>query len=317
LLSEYESRKVQKVRKISALDLLFGFAAPKERTTKNRILGFIELQRAAVVAMGVPFALAGAMLAERQLGMKWNQVFIQDFYFLFFGLLAVWLLVSSMHVFNDILDAKRDVEKFPMRPLPTGLVKRWEAAMYALVMTGVALAIAYFVFNWTCLLISVLVLALGTVYTKYTRDKVGFLTVAFVPGLIVVGGWAAVSPTTVLTPFPWLLYIFALMHQTAHIIACEAHVPAKLFLVRPKPNTEAIIYGACMVSMFFIGLYIYVLAEIHWLFLVMLSIITILGLFASTFLKEPRTLERGKKAFVSIVIYGLTYWMALSVFAII
>jgi len=51
--------------------------------------------------------------------------------------------------------------------------------------------------------------------------------------------------------------------------------------------------------------------------LVMLSIITILGLFASTFLKEPRTLERGKKAFVSIVIYGLAYWMALSVFAII
>ncbi len=72
-----------------------------------------------------------------------------------------------------------------------------------------------------------------------------------------------------------------------------------------------------MVSMFFIGLYIYVLSEIHWLFLVILSIITVLGLFSSVFLKEPRTLERGKKAFVSIVIYGLIYWISLSVFAII
>lgn len=305
------------MRKISAMELLFGFAAPKERTTKNRVLGFIELQRVAVVAMGVPFALAGATLAERQLGIRWNQIPNQQLPSLLFGLLAVWLLISSMHTFNDVLDAKRDAEKFPMRPLPTGLVKRWEATTYALVMAGIAVAIANFVFSWICALISVLVLTLGIVYTKYARDEVGFLTVAFIPGLIVVGGWAAVSPTTVLTPFPWLLYLFVLMHQIAHIIACEAHVPAKLFLVRPKPNTEAIIYGACMVSMFFIGLYIYVLSEIHWLFLVILSIITVLGLFSSVFLKEPRTLERGKKAFVSIVIYGLIYWIALSVFAII
>ncbi len=309
--------KCAKVRKISAMDLLFGFAAPKERTIKNRILGFIELQRVAVVAMGVPFALAGAILAERQLGITLNQILNQQLHALFYGLVAVWLLISSMHVFNDVLDARRDVEKFPMRPLATGLVKRWEATIYALVMTGIALAIANFIFNWTCVVISVLVLALGIIYTKYTRDKVGFLTVAFIPGLIVVGGWAAVSPTTVLTTFPWLLYLFVLMHQTAHIIACEAHAPAKLFLVRPKPNTEAIIYGACVVSMFFIGLYTYVVSEIHWLFLVILSIITVLGLSSSVFLKEPRTLERGKKAFVAIVIYGLTYWIALSVFAII
>lgn len=305
------------MRKISMLDLLFGFAAPKERTIKNRILGFIELQRAAVVAMGVPFALAGAMLAERQLGIGWGQILNQQLYPLFFGLVAVWLLISSMHVFNDVLDAKRDVEKFPMRPLSTGLVKRWEATAYALVMTVTALTIAGFIFNWLCMLISISVLVLGIIYTRYTRDNVGFLTVAFIPGLIVVGGWAAISPTTVSTPFLWLLYLFVLMHQTAHIIACEAHVPAKLFLVRPKPNTEAIIYGACMVSMFIVGSFIYILAEIHWLFLVILSTITIFGLYSSVFLKEPRTLERGKKAFVAIVIYGLAFWIVLSILAII
>jgi len=301
---------------ISLRDILFGFASPKEMTLKNRILGFIELQRPAVIAMGTPFALAGAVLAERQVSITWQQIISQKLTPYVLGLISVWLLIGAMHVINSTIDVERDKTKFPMRSLVTGLVKRWEAAVYALAMAGVALIVTYLTFNLAAAAVGLLVLVLGTIYTAYTRDNIGFLTMTMIPAFLPIGGWAAISTGTVLTLLPWLIFLFAVFHQCAHIIACEAHYPeAKAFIVRPRPNIEAIIYSLCIVVMSFIGLSIYYYANLHWLFLVILSVLTIYGLRSASYLKEPRTFERGAKAFVAIVNYGLIFWLSLSVLA--
>jgi len=301
---------------VSLRDILFGFASPKEMTLKNRILGFIELQRPAVIAMGTPFALAGAVLAERQMSITWQQIISQKLTPYVLGLISVWLLIGAMHAINSTIDVERDKTKFPMRSLVTGLIKRWEATVYGLAMAGVALTVTYLTFNWAAAAVGLLVLVLGTIYTAYTRDNIGFLTMTVIPAFLPIGGWAAISTGTVLTLLPWLVFLFAVFHQIAHIIACEAHYPeAKAFIVRPRPNMEAIVYSLCIVVMFFIGVSIYYYANLHWLFLVILSVLTIYGLRSASYLKEPRTFERGAKAFVAIVNYGLFFWLSLSILA--
>jgi 4-hydroxybenzoate polyprenyltransferase len=301
---------------VSLRDILFGFAAPKEHTIKNRVLGFVELQRPAVIAMGIPFVLAGAVLADRHMSVSWQQIISQKLALYVLGVFAVWLLIGAMHAINSAIDAERDKTKFPMRSLATGLIKRWEAVVYGLAMAGVALAVTYLTFNWAAAAVGLLVLVLGTIYTAYTRNNIGFLTETVMPAFLPIGGWVAISTGTVLMLLPWLLFIFAVFHQSAHMIACEAHYPeAKAFFVRPRPDIEAIIYSLCIVVMFFIGLSIYYYANLHWVFLVILSLLTIYGLRSASYLKEPRTFERGAKAFVAIVNYGLIFWLSLSILA--
>ncbi len=168
----------------------------------------------------------------------------------------------------------------------------------------------YYIFDFhlATMEVCLLVLVLGTIYTAYMRDSIDFLTMTLMPAFMPIGGWVAISTGTVLTPLPWLLFLFLVFHQSAHIIACEAHYPeAKAFIVRPRPNTKAIIYSLCIVVMLFIGLSIYYYANVHWLFLVILSVLTIYGLCSASYLREPRTFERGAKAFVAIVNYGLIF----------
>jgi len=301
---------------VSLRDILYGFAAPKERTIKNRILGFIALQKPAVTAMGTPFALAGAVLAEKQLGITWQQIISQKLASCVLGLLAVWLLIGATLTINSIIDVERDKKKYAMRPIPTGLIKRWEAAVYALAMAGVALIITYLTFNWAAAAAGLLVLVLGTIYAAYTRDKIGYLTMIFIPALMPIGGWAAISIGTILTPLPLLLFLCLIFHQTAHGIAAQAHYPyVKAFFVRPRPNIEAMLYSLCILVEPFIVLLIYYYTNLNWLFFVILFFLTIYGLRSASYLKEPRTFERGAKARVAIGNYGLIFWLSLSILA--
>ena len=287
-------------------DVLFGYAAPKEASLKNRIIGLIALQRVGVVVMGLPLALGPAALA----GGRVNDPRLP------FGLVAVWLLVAAMHTMNDIVDLERDTKKFPMRPLPSGLISRSVATPYAAIMAGMGLITAGLTFNWLCAAIALTVIALGCIYTRYTRDKIGFLTVIWITAFIPVGSWAAISPETILTPLPWLLYTFFAIHQVAMIIAEEVADPAaKAFFVRPKPNVEKVLYAISIIAMFFIGATIFFYAKLHWLFMLVLTAITAWTLNSSKYLGEPRSLEKGKKTFMTITIYSTIYWSSLAVTA--
>jgi 4-hydroxybenzoate polyprenyltransferase len=258
--------------------------------------------------MGLPIALGAAALAGGRPGDPR----------LPFGIIAVWLLVAAMHTMNDIIDVERDKIKFPMRPLPSGLIPRWMAAIYATTMAGIGVMVAYLTFNWLCASIALTVIVLGCIYTRYTRDKIGYLTLVWIPAFEPVGAWAAVSPETLQTPLPWLLYTFLAIHQVAMMIAEEVADPsAKALLVRPKPNNEMALYALSIIAMFLVGVTIFFYARLHSLYMLMLIGITIWALNSAKHLGEPRSLEKGKKTFMTITFYNIIYWTCLAITSLI
>lgn len=288
-------------------DVLLGYAAPKKPSLKNKIIGFIALQRPAIVVMGLPLALGPAILA----GLKLSDPRLP------LGLAAVWLLVAAVHTINDVVDLERDKRKFPMRPLPSGLIPRWAAALYGILMAGAGVMMAS-LFNWLCAAISLIVVVLGYIYTRYTRDRIGYLTMIWIPALEPVGAWAAISPETILTPLPWLLYLFMVIHQIAMIIPEEIAVPkAKAFFIKPKTDVQRKIYTASIITLLFIGTCIFLYAKLHWLYMAVLVAITALALNSAKYLNEPLSIEKVKKAFATITHYNTIHWLAVIVVAFI
>jgi len=299
---------------MSLADVLLGYATPAEPTLKNRIVGLITLQRVGVVVMGLPLALGSAVLAY--LEMYGNAPSFNDPR-LPIGIAAVWLLVAAVHTINDVVDLERDKRKFPKRPLPSGLISRRVATLYGILMAGIGVMLAS-LFNWLCAAISLIVVVMGYVYTRYTRDMIGYLTMVWIPALEPVGAWAAIAPETILTPLPWLLFLFMTIHQVAMIIAddFETLAPgAKAFFIKLNADIERKIYVASVVALLFIGACIFFYAKLHWTYMVVLAVITALALNSAKYLDESLSIEKVKKAFATITHYNTIHWLAIIVTA--
>ena len=85
----------------------------------------------------------------------------------------VWLLVASDLIINSVVDAERDKRKWPLRPLASGLISKSEGTLYSIILAGTAFTIALVVFNRLSAAIVFLVLILGYIYVRYTRDGIG------------------------------------------------------------------------------------------------------------------------------------------------
>jgi protoheme IX farnesyltransferase len=290
-------------------DVLFGYAAPRQQSLKNRIVGLIALQRVAVVIMGLPLALGAAVLA----GVR------SDDPRLGIGLFSMWLIVASMHTLHDVIDSERDKQMYPSRPVPSGLISRPEATLYGVLMASSGLLMAGFVFNWLCAAIALAVIVLGCINTAYIREKIGYLNVAWIAALTPVGAWAAISPQTTWTLMPWLLFGFVATHQVAMMIADnaeEAYDPTvKAFLIRPRPHGEVVLFITAVITMLLLGIVIFFLAQLHLAYVAVLSAITVWALNSAKYLAEPRSFEKGKKAFMNIANYSTIYWASLAIVA--
>ncbi|UCG82802.1 MAG: UbiA family prenyltransferase [Dehalococcoidia bacterium] len=279
--------------KTAIFDFLLNWGLPhSESTIKNRILGFISEQRPLVAAMLFPAVLACATLALTRFPDLGDVAVI---------LIVVYLAVACMHVLNDLIDADRDRMKWPLRPLPTGLVSRGEAAIYALAMGITSLILAFYCFNWQLPLVIFLTLVLGSIYTAYTRDKVGYLTLIFIPALAPIGVWVAFSAQTVFSWTPWLLFLFVALHQIGHIVATEIHLSeARPLLIKPK--WESMLYGFSVIAMFIVGIFLYFVAHLHWIYLAILAACTAMALIAFIpFAKDPKSINNVKNAQIVMV----------------
>jgi len=272
------------VSQVSIGDVLFDFAAPTEVSLRNRIIGFIALQRLAIIAIiPLPIVIATAALAC---------VRLDDPRFPL-GIIMVWLLVASNHVVNSVVDAERDKRKWPLRPLATGLISKTEATLYIFILAGLAFAIALVVFNWLSAAITFFIFILGYIYARYTRDGIGYLTVIVPVALIPLAVWAAISPETILTPVPWLLVALMVAYSIAVNVANEAtdKVPVKALFVQLRPFTEMVLYVAGVIIALFIGILIVFYAQMSWLYLVVLVAVTACALTAAKYLWSQRSPE--------------------------
>jgi len=292
-------------KKISMQDFLLNFGTYPGKTFKHRVLAFIAEQRPLVAFMGIPIVIGSATLALGHLPPLLKLVEI---------LISVYLIVSGMHVINDTFDTKRDEKKWPMRAAPLGLIKRYELGAYAMVLGVAGVALAYYWFTWQCAFFVALVLVLGALYSKYTRDKIGYLTEIFIPALMPVGAWAAFAPETLFTGLPWALYLFMATHQIAHIVSVELHAPnTKTFVVKLSQEREPWLYVISVLAMLIVGTAIYFVASLHWIYMAALVGLTVFSLISAVpMLKNPTSIEDMRKANMTIVNYNIVYWLALA-----
>ena len=153
----------------------------------KRLAVYASFVRFSHSIFALPFALAGALLASRQVPLTWTKV--------------GWILVAMVSArsaamgFNRIADAGLDAlnPRTAARELPRGVMSRREAIAFVLVSSAVFVYASYRL-NPLCFALSPIALAivfwysLAKRYTTWTQLFLG-LAVAVAP----VGGWLAIG----------------------------------------------------------------------------------------------------------------------------
>jgi 4-hydroxybenzoate polyprenyltransferase len=244
-----------------------------------------------------------------------------------FGFIAVAFASCAVNVFNDYVDRERDKAIWPDRSIPSGRIKPGEALLVVIASLAISLTITWFVFNPTTFYILLLALVLGGLYSAYFRDRVGYLSLPPVVGLIYLGGWAAFSPGTLFTSWlPWYLYLIGVVWQTAHImiyyplhVVPGERVPPALFFT-PSSRT-AVRTGVIFTVLTIIlsGLLPLAAPALGVIYLVPVIVAGIYALIAGLRLdKDIQDRKRGVAAFTSLSAFRLVISAAilLSVFVV-
>ena len=282
-------------------DVLFGQAAPVGRTFGNKIIGFVSMQRLAILLMILPVVAAPYALAGGQVDAQ-----------LFFFFIVAWLASTAGNVINDLTDVERDKTKWPTRPLPSGLLSKRLAAIYVLITAGIALGIAGVMFNSLFLVLLLLEIVLVTVYSGYTRDRVGHLTGILPLAMLAVIAWSAASPETILTPLPWLLVIFY-----AFIVACgqfynEASIEGPTLFVKFKPSTDKVLHIISAAMMFVVGTAIFLYTQLAWPFMVVLAAYVIWTLAQARYFGKPNSVEKLTNAYKVGAIWHVVLFLTVA-----
>jgi hypothetical protein len=291
---------------VSSTEVLFGHGAPTKRTFRNQIIGFLTLHRIALNMLAFPavisvVALAGGSFSDPRL----PTLFI-----------VVLLCFMSGNIINDIVDYERDKSKWPQRPLATGLISTSVVTFYVITLAGIALLIGGLVFNWLFAAMWFLVLTLTFVYSRYARDKIGHLTVLLPEAFIPVAIWAAISPGTVLTPLPWLIVTSLIAAGAALNFINESFYlnrsacPTKSFMETGFYTTSVLIGFVTSTGIFYY-------AQLPWMFMPILIVLTIWALSMARCVGKQRSPEMAKKAYMTwaalVTIYvlslGFFYWI--------
>ena len=291
---------------VSATDVLIIRMAPTERSFRNKIIGLIALPGIGIDITYLLFALGIAALA----GASFNDLRLLPL------LVVVFLAGAVTNMTNDIIDTERDKTKWPLKPLATGLLSKSEAVFYTVILSGIGIAIAIVFFNWIFVALGLLVIAGNLVYSRYTRDNIGYLTVILPLALVPVTIWIGFSPETILTPLPWFSVISIAAVATAIQITHEGLDPTiPALFVRPRPTTERALYVVSVIVLFLSGVAIYFYAQLSWLFVVALAVLMTWILTPAKYLGDNRPREKLEAGFKIGVVGGLfIYWLLVAVF---
>jgi 4-hydroxybenzoate polyprenyltransferase len=240
------------------------------------------------------------------------------------GFIAVAFASCAVNVFNDYTDRERDKVLWPARPIPAGRISPREALVVVIVSLGISLSIAWLAFNPLTFSILLLAIVLGVLYSVYLRDKVGYLSLPPIVGLIYLGGWAALAPDTIFGSWlPWYLYLLGVVWQTAHIMVYyPLHVaPAtgetrvktpKAFFFRPSTraavNIGLVFTGLTM--LFSLSLFLMTSLGVLYLCLVLVAGAGALWCVV-TLAKDVRDRDRGLRAFTSVSVFRLVISAAI------
>jgi 4-hydroxybenzoate polyprenyltransferase len=130
--------------------------------------------------------------------------------------LTACLLYIAGLIWNDVADTREDTQMRPDRPIPSGCIKRGQAAFVAALLMLAGIALAWTVTplsGLTAILLATLVLLYNFVARRWVLA--GLLTMGLCRGFSVLLGATAVGPVAFNAHLPWLaaagitLYIMA------------------------------------------------------------------------------------------------------------
>jgi len=279
---------------------------------------YVEITRPHLNFMGVCLATCGALTALYTT--REPLPIVQCF----FGTVSVFITTGGMHTLNDYFDRSRDLKIWPDRPIPSGRLRPRYALALALSLFAVGLTLVGILFNPTCFIILLITVTLGILYSKYSRDKLGYLSLAPIIGLFPVGGYAAFAGKGVFTnPVPWILYVMVMLWQAGHILVYSpAHgvrlkeegiktaVPA--FIIVLSPRTTALLGAAFFSALLFLSLCFYFVAPLSLAYLIVALLSGSVMVSLSLKLAVNPTRENSIKAFNAASLYAMILFVAMA-----
>lgn len=285
-----------------------GLAAKDTYSFGDRILGFLVLLRPIFFIM-TPLNAASAVVLGLGSYPSWSQCLL--------GFCAVAFAGAAVNTFNDYVDRERDRYLWQTRSIPNGRVKPGEVLVLVAGLTAASLSMTWFLFNPLTFYILLLAISLGFFYSAYLRDKIGYLSLPPIVGLIYLGGWAAFSPETLFNSIlPWYLYFLGVAWQAAHIMIyyplhiipkiegkSAAKVPPALFFVVSPQVAIKIGAGFAFLTLL-LSLSLFQLASLNAVYL---ALVIIAGIYVVVsvlkVLPDASNKEKVLKAFFSLSIF--------------
>jgi 4-hydroxybenzoate polyprenyltransferase len=277
-----------------------------EYNLKEKLVGYLTLVRPIFVFM-TPFNAASAAVLSISRYPSWKLCLG--------GFLTAAFASAGVNIFNRFADRERDKIAWPWRAIPSGRVKAGQALALTILLFLVSLALCWFYFNPVTFFILLIGIILGSLYSSYLRDKVGYLSLPPIEGLIFLAGWAALSPGTIFSLTPWILYLIGLSWQAAHIMGHyllhvrydsngNAIIKTPAFLGRPSPEIATLMAMGFLVVSFLLSLWLIQITKLNYIYLVLLLAIGVYALYRTWILvKDSKNKEKLHKAWSSITLF--------------
>lgn len=183
-------------------------------TLKQKILAYIEITRPWWIPVLLPVLIGPAFIANNGYPPALKTLF---------AVISFSLLKCSATVFNDFFDRDLDKMIHGKRPIPSGRISQKEALVFAAVLMAIGLFSAIFV-NPTFFFLAVLsslfyILHIWKIKRNVSIPGIATMGTNFSVSLIVLGGWAIVSPINLLSIYLTLLvFLWDLSHDTTSAI---------------------------------------------------------------------------------------------------
>jgi len=294
--------------KLTRTDFGCGLPVKTEYNFRDRILGYLTLVPPIFLFVTPLNAASSAVLSINGYP-SWQKCLAG----IFTAALAAW----GVNTFNRYVDRERDKTAWPWRAIPTGRVKANNALIWCIILYIGSLISCWFFFNPESSLILLAAIILGSLYSSYFRDKIGYLSLPPIVGLIHLAGWAAFSPETLFTLLPWYLFILAAVWQAAHIMTHyvlhikfdaggKPIINTPAFFFKPSPGAATGIGVGLTVLTVLLAVVLPLISSLSMVYVIMVLVAGIYTLSRGlAILKNPLDRERRHKAWGSLSFFRL------------
>ncbi len=304
------------MNKVMLYTLGLGLTNKKDYSIADRLLGLLTLVPPIFLVL-TPINAASAVVLSIRGYPQWDKAII--------GLITVAFAGWGINAVNHYIDRERDKIIWPERVLPSGRVKSHIVWAFTVLSLICALVLALVFFNVTCFSILLLAIILGILYSAYLRDRIGYLSLPPIVGLISLGGWAAFSPETLFSTWlPWFLYVLHLSWQAAHImvyyplhIPNEANIQQSIkvppaFFVTPSVKTAVSIGIGFVCLTLLLSVLLPLLTQLGYFYLILILVAGIYGIMASLkFWRNVADTKKGLRAFTALSMFRLVTVVAI------